>query len=141
MPPIIYGLYEQVINRIVHIDSAESSKILAEYLARILGEVLDYIGDGENDLKDRVDLCNSIIMHIVECIEKGNYGLKSDSILTKRIRNLFIEQDAKLLLALVDRRKQADLHGVRPETSIAENSLFTGAAHEPSMVSRLRKKS
>jgi superfamily II DNA or RNA helicase/HKD family nuclease len=156
MPQITYGLYEQVINRIINenlikieddlvekniedIDSAESSQILAEYLARILGEVLDYIGDGENDLKDRVDLCNSIIMHIAECIEKGNFGLKSASILTKRIKNFLIEQDAKMLLSLVDRRKQAGLHGVRPETSIAENSLFTGAAHEPSMVSEIKK--
>jgi superfamily II DNA or RNA helicase/HKD family nuclease len=156
MPPITYGLYEQVINRIINenlikieddlvekniedIDSAESSQILAEYLARILGEVLDYIGDGENDLKERVDLCNSIIMYMAECIEKGNFGLKSDSILTKRIKNFLIEQDAKMLLALVDRRKQAGLHGVRPETSIAENSLFTGAAHEPSMASEIKK--
>jgi hypothetical protein len=94
MPPITYGLYEQVINRIIHenlskikddlveknidtMDSAESSKILAEYFARILYEVLNYIGDGENDVKDRIDLCNSIIMHIADCIDKGNFGLKT----------------------------------------------------------------
>lgn len=64
MPGIIYGLYEQIINGIINenltkvdqeliikdtqpLDLAESSKILADYLTRILLEIFDYIDDGD----------------------------------------------------------------------------------------------
>jgi hypothetical protein len=129
MSEIIYGIYEQVINGIIHdnlnriedeliekniqvIDSAESTKILAVYLSHILCEVLDYIGDGETVVKDRVDLCNSIIQHITDCIEKGYFSFKTDSLLTKRIKSFLIEQDAKMLLALVDSRSHMTLKGL-----------------------------
>jgi len=63
MSGIIYGLYEQIINGIINenlnkvdlelvikdtqpLDSAESSKILADYLTRILREIFDYIMKG-----------------------------------------------------------------------------------------------
>jgi HKD family nuclease len=155
MPPITYGLYEQVINRIINenlvqlaqefihkqiekLDSAESSQVLAEYFAHILGEVLDYIG-GDDAVKNRVDLCNSIIEHIVACIEKGAFGLTVESHLARRIKHFLVERDAKLLLALVDERKAKGMRDLRPETSLAENSLFTGAAHEPSMLTELQK--
>jgi len=55
------------------------------------------------------------------------------------------ELHAQMLLSLVDKKvsKQKVLPSsekpVRPETSIAENSLFTGAVHEPSMISELKK--
>lgn len=78
MTGIIYGLYEQIINGIIHenlnkidqelliketqpIDSAESSKILADYLTRILREIFDYIDDGDTVVRDRVNLCNGIL--------------------------------------------------------------------------------
>jgi HKD family nuclease len=50
-----------------------------------------------------------------------------------------------MLLSLVDKKasRQTALLGskkvVRPDTSISENSLFTEAVHEPSMVSELKK--
>ena len=64
MSRIIYGLYEQIINGIINdnlnkvdqelvikdtqpLDSAESSKILADYLARILREIFNYIDEGD----------------------------------------------------------------------------------------------
>jgi superfamily II DNA or RNA helicase/HKD family nuclease len=155
MPTLTYGLYEQVINRIINenlaqiekelvqlkvekLDFAESSQVLAEYFAHILCEVLDYIG-GDEAVKNRVDLCNSIIEHIVACIEKGAFGLAVESHLARRIKHFLVEQDAKLLLALVDERKAKEMRDLRPETSLAENSLFTGAAHEPSMLTELQK--
>ncbi len=75
MSEIIYGLYVQIINGIINenlnkvdqqlhikdtrpLDSVESSKILAEYLTKILREIFDYIEDGISVVRDRVNLCN-----------------------------------------------------------------------------------
>lgn len=157
-----FGLYEQVINNIMQqhldqlghemimvqtspIDSAESSKILSVYLALVIRDVLDYI-EGENDALDhRITLCNNLIEYIAATIEKGASGFKPSRQLADLVRDKIIHQDAKLLLALVDKKgtqmalnhEKATL--VRPDTSIAENSLFTGAMHEPSMVSEIKK--
>ncbi|MDD3364699.1 MAG: hypothetical protein PHZ03_06945 [Syntrophomonas sp.] len=113
-----FGLYEQVINQIINqhldrlnneliriqtgpIDSAESSKILAEYLALLIRDVLDYI-EGENDaVENRVSLCNSIIEYIANTIEKGERGFRHNNEIANLVRNHIIHQDAKLLLALV----------------------------------------
>jgi len=162
MSAIIYGLYEQIINGIINenlnkvdqelviqdtqpLDSAESSKILADYLTRILREIFNYIDDGDSVVRDRVNLCNGILQYITECIQKGSFSFKKDEATLKRVKSFLIRQDAQMLLSLVDKKesKQAALLGakkiVRPDTSISENSLFTGAVHEPSMVSELKK--
>ncbi|EGW38292.1 DEAD/DEAH box helicase [Desulfosporosinus sp. OT] len=162
MSEIIYGLYEQIINGIINknlnkvdqqliikdtqpLDSAESSKILAEYLTKILREIFDYIEDGDSVVRDRVNLCNGILQYIAECIQKGSFSFKKDQETLKRVESFLINQDAQLLLALVDKKASkakalpASEKIVRPETSIAENSLFTGAVHEPSMISELKK--
>ena len=161
MPRIIFGLYEQIINGIIKenlgqidqklvitdtqpLDLAESSKILAEYLTRILREIFDYIDDGDTVIQDRVSLCNSILQHIIERIQTGSFNFKKDEATLKRVKGFLIRQDAEMLLSLVDRkaiRHPALLSDkiVRPDTPISENSLFTGGVHEPSMVSELKK--
>ncbi|KJR44634.1 Helicase [Desulfosporosinus sp. I2] len=162
MSEIIYGLYEQIINRIINenlnkvdqqlvlkdtqpLDSAESSKILADYLTKILREIFDYIEDGDAVVRDRVNLCNGILQYIAECIRKESFSFKKDEETLKRVESFLIRQDAQILLSLVDKkasRPRAMLGSektVRPETSISENSLFTGAVHEPSMISELKK--
>ncbi|WP_291299592.1 DEAD/DEAH box helicase family protein [Desulfosporosinus sp. BICA1-9] len=162
MSGIIYGLYEQIINEIVNenlnkvdqelvikdtqpLDSAESSKILADYLTRILREIFNYIDDGDTIVRDRVNLCNGILQYITKCIQKGSFSFKKDEATLKRIKSFLIQQDAQMLLSLVDKKasRQTALLGseknVRPDTSISENSLFTGAVHEPSMISELKK--
>ena len=157
-----FGLYEQIINNIMQqhldqistemimvqtgkIDSAESSKILSVYLALVIRDVLDYI-DGENGaLDNRIALCNNLIQYIAAAIEKGESGFRPSGLLADLLRDKIIHKDAKLLLALLDKKgskmalnpQKATL--IRPDTSIAENSLFTGAIHEPSMVSELKK--
>jgi len=92
---IIYGLYEQIINGIINenlnkidqeliikdtqpLDMGESSKILADYLTRILREIFDYIDDGDTIVRDRVNLCNGIFQYITECIQKGSFSFKKD---------------------------------------------------------------
>lgn len=95
MSKIIYGLYEQIINGIINenltkvdqeliikdtqpLDSPESSKILADYLTKILREIFDYIEDGDAVVRDRVNLCNGILQYIAECIQKGNLKQRQD---------------------------------------------------------------
>jgi len=125
MSKIIYGLYEQIINGIINenltkvdqeliikdtqpLDSAESSKILADYLTRILREIFDYIEDGDAVVRDRVNLCNGILKYIGECIQKGSFSFKKDQETLKRVKSFLISQDAQILLSLVDKQKQAD---------------------------------
>ena len=162
MSGIIYGLYEQIINGIITenlnkvdqelvikdtqpLDSAESSKILADYLTRILREIFNYIDEGDTIVRDRVNLCNGILQYIAECIQKGNFSFKNDQETLKRVESFLISQDAQILLSLVDKKASrpkvmlGSEKTVRPETSISENSLFTGSVHEPSMVSELKK--
>ncbi len=159
MSGLAFGIYEQIINDIINnglkkfdsdlisintesLDAAESSEILSEYLAHIIREVFEYIEDTESQVEDRVGLCNSIIQHIVNCIENGEFSFKSSESIIKRLKGFFVKQNAEMLLALLDRRN-LEMTGLikiqRPDTSIAENSLFTGAMHEPSMISEIKK--
>ncbi len=159
---IPFGIYEQVINAIISrhlerlgselariqtakMDTAESSKILAEYLAVLIREVLDRI-EGEADvLEKRVELCNRLIEYLGTVIEKGELGFRPSREIADLVRTHIVNQDAKMLLAIADKKRSlpalnADASPIiRPDTSIAENSLFTGAPHEPSMVSELKK--
>lgn len=157
MSGLVFGIYEQIINQIIYnslreldresfnanlLDAAESSKVLSEYLARIIREVFDYIDDSETQVENRVALCNSIIGHIVYCVEKGEFSFKNSESFIKRLKGFFVQQKGEVLLALMDKRQQKLIGKdkiVRPDTSIAENSLFTGAVHEPSMISEIKK--
>jgi len=159
---IPFGIYEQVINTIISqhlehlsnelvkiqttkIDAAESSKILAEYLTLLIREVFDRIEGETNVLENRIELCNNLIEHIGSIIEKGEFGFKHSREIAELVRTHIVHQDAKLLLAIVDRKRSIPALNaesspiVRPDTSVAENSLFTGATHEPSLVSELKK--
>src|SRR5665647_181758 len=104
---LAFGLYEQVINQIIRqhldklcseliiiqttsIDSAESSKILAEYLALLIRDVLDYI-QGETDVvENRVMLCNNLIEYIATSMENGKFGFKHGSEIAHLVRNRII---------------------------------------------------
>lgn len=159
---IPFGIYEQVINTIIsrhlerlgtelakiqtaRMDTVESSKILAEYLALLIREVFDRIEGEAEVLEKRVELCNRLIEYISTIIEKGELGFRPSREMAELVRTYIVNQDAKLLLAIVDKQGalpalNADaISIIRPDASIAENSLFTGAAHEPSMVSEMKK--
>ncbi|MGF7003459.1 superfamily II DNA or RNA helicase [Lachnospiraceae bacterium PFB1-21] len=142
------GLYEQIINEAIGdelatipdarkatsaIDKAEASKILSQYLTNIIQKGLDNILDKNGGIDDQVELVNQIVVLIQEATKDADFG------------SLSVNQQAELLLALLQEKdprlaigKSAkDLE--RPETSIAQSSLFTGAIHEPQMYTELKK--
>ena len=107
MSKLAFGIYEHIINEIINeslskfdkgstlketeaLDEAESSIVLAEYLANILKEVLDYVEDTKTSVRDRVALCNSVIDHIIYSIENGKFNFKSDENVIKRLKGLLI---------------------------------------------------
>lgn len=143
---LIDGLYEQIINKgldaelaqsdklsqTAPIDSAEAAKVLAKYIADVAEQGLRQVQDNGGDLKDQIALANRMIQTLT-----AGSGRSEDM-------SSSVAERAEQLLAVVDRKDtiqavsgKAEL--VRPETSIAQSTLFTGAVHEPQMYSELKK--
>ena len=140
------GLYEQVVNKeianaiSVHpdllsitesIDETEAPKILSDYIASILEKGLSNIGD-RGSVDAQVRLVNSLVSVIAQATDEIAFD------------DLSVDEEARQLLALIEKRDS--IHAVckktkviRPETSMAQSSLFTGAVHEPSMMMELKK--
>lgn len=142
------GLYEQVINSLLNqelstkqdelkytekIDSAEASGILTRYLSEVIQKSLDSVSDSD-ELESKVAIVNKV----VELLSKETQQ--------EDIQNFTVDEKAEQLLAFlsesdpmykIGKRKAKDI--VRPETSVAQSSLFTGAVHEPQMYLELKK--
>lgn len=140
------GLYEQIINKGLEtelastdkrsttapIDRAEASKILAKYIAEVVEKGLDNVADNGGDVHAQVALANRIISTIIHETKENELG------------KMTVAEQAEQLLALFDKKnsilalnEKAAI--IRPETSIAQSSLFTGAIHEPQMFTELKK--
>ena len=141
------GLYEQVVNHeikeelshvsdvekyVEKIDPAEASSVLTQYLSEVVRKGLDRIAG--DDISAQLSLVNKIV------------DLISHETDQEDIRNLVVDDEGEQLLALLSgddplmrlqQKKAKDLP--RPETSISQSSLFTGAIHEPQMFSELKK--
>ena len=140
------GLYEQIINKALdaelaktdklsqtaRIDEAEAAKVLAKYVAEIVEKGLDNVKDNGGDLNKQVELVNRIVSTVVKETQEADF------------EELSVAERAEQLLALLERKntiraldEKAEI--IRPETSIAQSSLFTGAIHEPQMYTELKK--
>jgi Predicted HKD family nuclease len=141
------GLYEQLINKLLRqelsaserkliqstaIDQEEAPRILSKYMAEVLEAALSNVKDRGGSIGDQVSLANRIV------------ELISHHSAEDRLRELSIDEKAELLLALLDKgnsifafNEKAEI--VRPVTSLAASSLFTGAVHEPSMYAELKR--
>ena len=141
------GLYEQVINKKLDeqlaeeadklsqtapIDEGEASKVLSKYVAEIVEKSLDNVRDNGGDVSAQVNLVNKIVTTIVAETKESDFNTMS------------VAKRAEQLLALFDKKnsvfalnEKAEI--IRPETSIAQSSLFTGAIHEPQMFTELKK--
>ena len=142
------GLYEQVINNALNrelsevpetrkstapIDTAEASKVLAQYLTEVVQKGLDNVQDNGGGIEAQIALANQIVSTIQTTTKEPDFAA------------LGVDQRAEQLLALLQQndprlatgKSAKDLD--RPETSIAQSSLFTGAIHEPQMYTELKK--
>ena len=142
-------LYEQVVNKklseelgkisearkyVKPIDKAEASKILVQYLAEAVEKALNVVAEKNKDeekLKAQIELSNQIIALLKNSADKSS-SLEIES-KAEQLLAVLKENDPKLAAG----KKAKDL--IRPETSVAQSSLFTGALHEPQMFSELKK--
>ena len=88
---------------------------------------LSGMAEGRGDVADQVALANRLIGLLPET---EGQGIDDQA---EQLMALLAEQDPALALGRTAR------DAVRPETSIAQSSLFTGAVHEPQMFSELKK--
>ena len=142
------GLYEQVINNqlsnelaeipearkaVAPIDKAEASKVLAQYLADIVQKGLDNVVDNGGDISAQIALTNQIVDLIQNTTGEADFAALGVAQRAEQLLALLRESDPRLAVG----KTAADL--TRPETSIAQSSLFTGAIHEPQMYTELKK--
>ena len=143
-----HGLYEQVINNalnnelaeipearkaIAPIDKAEASKVLAQYLADVVQKGLDNVLDNGGDISAQIALTNQIVALIQSTTKESDFAALGVDQRAEQLLALLREADPRLAVG----KTASDLS--RPETSIAQSSLFTGAIHEPQMYTELKK--
>ena len=140
------GLYEQVINKSLDkelaetdkliqtaaIDPAEAVKVLSQYISEVVEKGLQNVRDNGGDVSSQVELVNKIVSSVVSGTQETSFDSMS------------VAERAEMLLALMERKnsiqalnEKAEI--IRPEMSIAQSSLFTGAIHEPQMFTELKK--
>ena len=142
------GLFEQVINKQINnelssipkarlytelIDEAEAPKVLASYVSEILQKGFENVVDKGGDISAQISLANKIIELVQITTNDGDYAFLNIDQRAELLLALLRENDPQLILG----KTASDLH--RPETSIAQSSLFTGATHEPQLFSELKK--
>lgn len=142
------GLYEQIVNNamtcelaeipearkaLAPIDRAEASKVLTQYLSDVVQRGLENVLDNGGDLSAQVGLVNQIVDLIHHTTQEADFTTLSVDRRAEQLLALLGERDPRLAVG----RTAFDLD--RPETSIAQSSLFTGAVHEPKMYTELKK--
>lgn len=141
------GLYEKPINKKLNkalaeltdnfnvekeqIDSEEAAGILSKYVKKVVERSLNNISESDDSLAKQIELVNKIIGAI-----KQNTGadITDDLEITEDKQLLSVTDKTNTIQAINDKVKV-----IRPVTSIAQSSLFTGAVHEPQMFSELKK--
>ena len=143
LPP---GLYEQVINTALNralsevpearksvapIDKAEASKVLAQYLMDVVQKGLENVADNGGGISTQIGLVNQIVALIQNTTQETDFAMLCIDQGAEQLLALLREQDPRLTVG----KTAADLS--RPETSIAQSSLFTGAIHEPLITKKM----
>ena len=94
---------------------------------------LDNVLDNGGDISTQIGLANKIVDLIQNTTQEADFATLSVDQRAEQLLALLREQDPRLAVG----KTAADL--IRPETSIVQSSLFTGAIHEPQMYTELKK--
>ena len=139
------GLYEQVINKSLDrelersddiaastgkLDTAEAPQILSHYISELVEKGLRQVSS--DDISGQLSLANRIVSAIADVTGDSDFDGMS---VAERAEQLLAVAEKKNTLTAVT----GEFSPVRPETSLAASSLFTGSIHEPSMMSELKK--
>lgn len=141
------GLYEKPINKKLNkalaeltdnfnvekeqIDSEEAAGILSKYVKKVVERSLNNISESDDSLAKQIELVNKIIGAIKQ---NTSEGIADDLEIAEDKQLLSVTDKTNTIQAINDKVKV-----IRPVTSIAQSSLFTGAVHEPQMFSELKK--
>ena len=151
-----FGIYEKLINQALQkklddipeqckyvskIDGAEASRILADYLADIIKAGLDDVAEKNDESKkisSQIELVNQIIDTISKNTKEDIYSSEVVGKEAEQLLALLDQKDPSLVVSKEGKGKTAkDM--IRPETSIAQSSLFTGDEKEPQIQSEFKK--
>ena len=139
------GLYEQVINKSLDrelecsddivvstgkLDGAEAPHILSHYIGELVEKGLRQVNS--DDISGQLSLANRIVSAIADVTGDSDFDGMS---VAERAEQLLAVAEKKNSLSAVN----GEFSPVRPETSLAASSLFTGSMYEPSMMSELEK--
>lgn len=141
-----FGLYEEIISDILNkefqkadltklfiekekIDEEESPFLLSKYLNNIFQKALN---NYKNNIPKQIEFTNKLI-HFLK-VETGD----------SEIEDYKVQVDAEMLLAILDKVNSGinfSEHSkvLRPVSPLAQSSLFTGTAKDPSLASELKK--
>ncbi|MCK9580308.1 MAG: DEAD/DEAH box helicase family protein, partial [Methanoregula sp.] len=137
MKSLPHGLYEQLIN--THLEEKlrkqgitiskdalknfDSPVLLAQYLGPVLKKSLEFLEDSQGStIAEQIACCNEII-RLLATITKEECLVQC-----------VIPEDGEILLSISDEKGSAS----RPVTPLSQSSLFTGSAHEPSLIQELK---
>lgn len=113
------------------IDSEEAAGILSKYVKKVVEQSLNNISESDDSLAKQIELVNKIIGAIKE---NTSEGIADDLEIAEDKQLLSVMNKTNTIQAINDKVKP-----IRPVTSIAQSSLFTGAVLEPQMFSELKK--
>lgn len=141
------GIYEEIVNNKIlkeisnenllvgqeKIDAEEAKNILSQYISNITKNALKYIRDDckeENEyLTKQIEICNNIIELLKEKLQDEEF------------EDLKISDCAEVLTYVYSKINNTSFNNkvIRPETSIARTSLFTGSKKEPNLTEEMKK--
>ncbi|MBM7571687.1 DUF3427 domain-containing protein [Aquibacillus albus] len=146
------GIYEEIINKKIKgdllaldpdnfdlekgsLDVEEARKALSSYISFVTRKALKFVRDNVTDDKEaflnQIETCNNIISALSERLDKEEF------------EQLQVDEAGEVLHSIYSKlnnvRGIKNEKTIRPVTSIAESSLFTGSSFEPDMLSELKK--